>query len=109
MPAACAGFPELEPHVEEGLCELAAYLYLLSSLRGPSEHAVLQRDEAALRHQILSIEASSHAVYSAGFQRCVASLRGRTLHELLSFARQHGRLPAPLPLSQSGLGFEGIA
>lgn len=102
------GFPQLDAQVEEGLCELAAYLFLLSSLRQPSPDAVIEVDEAAFRRQILSIEASAHAEYGAGFQLCVASLRGRKLHDLLGYLRRHGRLPPPLDPSQSGLGFEGI-
>ena len=41
----------MESEIEEGLCELAAYLYLLSSLKEPSDDAVVQCDEAALRRQ----------------------------------------------------------
>ena len=41
----------MDSEIEEGLCELAAYLYLLSSLKEPSDDAVVQCDEAALRHQ----------------------------------------------------------
>jgi hypothetical protein len=51
------GFPALEPRLEEGLCELLSYLYLLSCLRQPEDEAgVLARDPAALREHILQIE-----------------------------------------------------
>ena len=49
-----------------------------------------------------------NSVYGGGFRSCVASLRGRKLHELLSHVRQHGRLPPPLALGQTGLGYEGL-
>lgn len=57
---------------------------------------------------VFTIEANMNSVYGGGFRSCVASLRGRKLHELLSHVRQHGRLPPPLALAQSGLGFEGL-
>ena len=93
------GFPSLEPRLEEGLCELLSYLFLLSCLREPSAGGgVLVRDPEALRAQILSIEASKHPDYGGGFRDCVDALKGRTLHELLAHVREHARLPAPPPV-----------
>jgi len=102
------GFPEMDSHTEEGLCELVAYLYLLSSLREPREGAAMKCTEAELRHQIYTIEASMHSPSKAGFRRTIESLRGRKLHDLLSFVRQHGHLPPPLPPGTLGLGFDEL-
>lgn len=90
------GFPALEPRVEEGLCELLSYLFLLSCLREPDDGAVLARDPNAIRAQILSIEANAHPDYGGGFRDCVEALRGRKLHELLGHVREHARLPPPM-------------
>ena len=92
------GFPPLEPALEEGLCELASYLYLLSCLKEPLETGTLRRDEAHLRAQIRSIEANAHPDYGGGFRACAAALRhmpreGGQLHQLLGYVRQHGVLP----------------
>ena len=90
-------FPPLDVRLEEGLCELLSYLYLLSRLREPpGESAVLARDDDALQQQIWSIEANAHPDYGGGFRECVAALRGRSLHELLGFVRATGRLPPAL-------------
>ena len=91
------GFPIMEARLEEGLCELLSYLFLLS-LREPTAGCVLSPDTEALRRQILSIEANAHPDYGGGFRDCVDALRGRTLHELLSHVREHARLPDPYPL-----------
>ena len=89
------GFPVLDPRLEEGLCELLSYLFLLSCLRDepPEGGGVLAREPEALRAQVLSIEANAHPEYGGGFRDAVEALRGRTLHELLGHVRQHGTLP----------------
>ena len=92
------GFPSLDTRLEEGLCELFSYLYLLSRLRGAVPgHAALARDEEALQDQIASLEANAHPDYGGGFRDCVAALRGRSLHDLLGHVRAHSRLPPVLP------------
>lgn len=98
-------FPPLEPRVEEGLCELVSYLFLLSSIREPLDGAAvsLVHDERALSQQIASIEANAHPDYGGGFRECTAALRGRTLHELLSYVYIHARLPEPLPDATSAV------
>ena len=91
------GFPaSIEGKLEEGLCELVSYLYLLSCLREPLDGAALEWNEAALRQQIASIEANAHPDYGGGFRECVRALRGRELHQLLSYVREHARLPPPV-------------
>ena len=101
-------YPVLPPRLEEGLCELLSYLYLLSLLRegqgqgGDTGYAVLERDADAIRAQILSIEANAHPDYGGGFRECVAALRGRTLHELLYYVQEHGCLPPRLHVGQQG-------
>ena len=91
------GFPPLEHRLEEGLCELISYLFLLSCLNEPlAEGAALVHDEAALRHAIHAIEANAHPDYGNGFRECVEALRGRALHDLLGYVRQNARLP-PAP------------
>ena len=95
------GFPVLETRLEEGICELLSYLFLLSCQRDPPPDeelggGVLARDPEALRRQILSIEANAHPDYGNGFRECVEALRGRTLHDLLGHVREHARLPLPI-------------
>jgi len=90
------GFPHLEPWLEEGLCELASYLYLLSCLHEPVDGASpLRPDERHLRAQIHSIEANAHPDYGGGFRACAAALRHVQLHQLLAYVREHGELPPP--------------
>ena len=97
-------FPPLETRVEEGLCELVSYLFLLSSLREPLDGAAcLVHDESALSQQIASIEANAHPEYGGGFRDAIAALRGRTLHELLSYVHIHARLPEPVPNATSAV------
>jgi hypothetical protein len=91
------GFPPLDTRLEEGLCELFSYLYLLSRLRGEApSHVALARDVEALQDQIASIEANAHPDYGGGFRDCVAALRGRSLHDVLAHVRAHSRLPPAL-------------
>ena len=97
-------FPPLDPSVEEGLCELGSYLFLLSSLREPDSASAVQHDEGALREQIHDIESNQHPLYGHAFQRAAACLRGRQLHELLAFVREHGRLPPPAPRASVSSG-----
>lgn len=93
------GFPRLGRRLEEGLCELISYLYLLSCLRQPIGGSALARDEEGLRQQIVAIESNAHPDYGGGFRDAAAALRGRQLHQLLSFVREHGRLPPAAPAS----------
>jgi hypothetical protein len=91
------GFPPLAPRLEEGLCELVSYLYLLSCLHEPLGGAgALEHEPAALRQQIGAIEANAHPDYGGGFRDCVRALRGRALHDVLSHVRQHAQLPPPI-------------
>lgn len=99
----------MDRQTEEGLCELAAYLYLLSLSRSPLEDASMHCIEADIRQQIYWIESNAHSTSGSGFRRCVESLRGRKLHDLLSFVREHGRYPPPLPTTTSGLGFDSLS
>ena len=87
-------FPPLSPAVEEGLCELAAFAYLLTLLNEPAE-SELHAPPALLRRQLASIERNAHAAYGPGFRDAAVSLRGLRLHELLSYVREHARLPEP--------------
>ena len=103
-------FPLLPTRLEEGLCELLSYLYLLSLLResdGDSDGGVGfsildRRDAKAIREQILSIEANAHPDYGGGFRECVAALRGRTLHELLYYVQEHACLPPTIDEAGQG-------
>ena len=92
------GFPHMDHALEEGLCELGSYVYLLSCLHEPPDDgaAVLERDEAALRAEFRSLETNAHPHYGGGFRACVRSLRGREIHALLSHVREHARLPPPV-------------
>ena len=92
------GFPHMPAALEEGLCELGSYVYLLSCLHEPPDDgaAVLERDEAALRAEFRSLETNAHPHYGGGFRACVRSLRGREIHALLSHVREHARLPPPV-------------
>ena len=87
-------FPPLSPAVEEGLCELTAFAYLLMLLNEPAE-SELHAPPALLRRQLASIERNAHVAYGPGFRDAAVSLRGLRLHELLSYVREHARLPEP--------------
>ena len=88
----------MDIRLEEGLCELLSYLYLLSRLRGTTPcHAALARDVEALQLHIASIEANAHPDYGGGFRECVAALRGRSLHSLLGYVRAYSELPPAVP------------
>ena len=91
------GFPPLERRLEEGLCELVSYLFLISCLDQPLPvGSPLVHDEAALQRQIRSIEANAHPDYGTGFRRCIEAMRGRSLHQLLRHVREYSDLPQPL-------------
>ncbi len=74
-------FPELEPMVEEGLCELTQYLWLERQ----------QTPEAANR--IKAMEESDNSIYGLGFQSALRAMRRRPLPRLLSYVRKHRRFP----------------
>lgn len=98
----------MEPRLEEGLCELVAYLFLLSRLQAPPPHAPLANDAESMHQQIASIEANAHPDYGGGFRDCVDALRGRSLHELLAHVREHAALPLPIgALTAAGDPCEG--
>jgi hypothetical protein len=109
------GFPALDTRLEEGLCELLSYLYLLSCLREPSapgDGSVLVRDAAAREHiaqQLIRIEANAHPDYGGGFRDCVEALKGRSLHELLGYVREHAVLPPSAILNSRPSGGQGQA
>ena len=90
-------FPPMPHVVEEGLAELASYLYLVSLLHAdPAEASLLVCDEPRIRAQIRSIETNGNPAYGGGFRACVSRLRGRSLHQLLAYVREHGVLPPTL-------------
>jgi hypothetical protein len=74
-------FPKLEPMVEEGLCELAQYLWL-GQQEGP---------EAPFR--IVSMEESDNPIYGEGFRAARRGMERCSLPELLSHVRKYGRFP----------------
>ena len=88
-------FPPLSPWLEEGLCELASYLYLLSLLHEP-DGSTLRCGDAELRAELYAIEKNALPHYGVGFRACAASLQGRQLHQLLGFVKEHAALPPPI-------------
>ena len=62
---------------------------------------MLARDVAAIREQIMQIEANAHPDYGGGFRDCVDALRGRTLHSLLTHVKLHAKLPPPAAAAAS--------
>eukprot|EP00962_Isochrysis_galbana_P030014 scaffold9712_cov108-Isochrysis_galbana.AAC.2 len=99
-------FPPLPAWLEEGLCELGSFLYLLELVHDPAA-SCLASDAAMLRAQLGTIELNARQPYGSGFRACAAALRGRGLHDLLQHVRAYGALPeqralpptvsAPLP------------
>lgn len=74
-------FPRLAPRVEEGICELAAYLWL--------EHQT--GVEAAFRRGLMM--GNEDPVYGEGFKEAYSALKKCSLHELLICVQRSGRLP----------------
>ena len=74
-------FPALAPVVEEGLCELIAYLWLQ------------RQKNTGADYQIHLKQNSDDPVYGAGFQASLSALKNRTPQEVLEYVRQHRRFP----------------
>jgi len=74
-------FPELPPSVEEGLCELMAYLWLRRQ----------QGQETAF--QIEMKKNSDDSVYGDGFRAALAALENSSPDLLFAYVRQHSRFP----------------
>jgi hypothetical protein len=74
-------FPELPPHVEEGICELCEYLWLK------------QQGTPAAQYRLAVMDASKDPVYGAGFHAARRALEGRSLPALLDYVRQHRQFP----------------
>lgn len=75
------GYPALPPLVEEGLCELCAYLWL-------TEQATREA-----RHRLQGMHVSDDPVYGAGFRAAYASLQRVPLAQLLDHVRRNAALP----------------
>jgi hypothetical protein len=108
-------FPaEMERHTEEGLCELFAYLWLLSEEaretdagldgeRGLGAHSPRRRE---LLQRIRVMELNSDRTYGRGFRQALRAAESRGLLPTLEYARAHGRLPPALrasPMDGGGL------
>ena len=74
-------FPDLEPVIEEGLCELAEYLWLKQQ----------GTPEAAYRLGLM--DKNDNPVYGRGFQLARRSLEKIPLLTLLNHVQQRGRFP----------------
>ncbi len=74
-------FPKLPQEVEEGLCELSAYLWLWQ-----------QQTPVAAFHRHL-IEQNPDPIYGRGFQAARHSLSSLPFSLLLAFVRDHQRFP----------------
>jgi len=74
-------FPDLLPLVEEGLCELAKYLWLR------------QRKSPEAAYHLKLMESNTTPIYGEGFQLARRALTGRSLLELLNHVRRTGRFP----------------
>ncbi len=75
------GFPVLSPIVEEGICELCEYLWLLEQ----------KTPEAEYRMQVM--DSNRDPVYGVGFHAALRALEGRTLPGLLEYVRKYGSFP----------------
>lgn len=75
------GFPPLQPFIEEGLCELIDYFWLL-----------LQTTNEA-RYRIYLKFNNPDPIYGAGFKAAYAAMSGRTLAELLNFVKTTQNFP----------------
>ena len=85
-------FPVLSPWLEEGLCELGSFLYLLELLHDP-QTSCLALNAEVLRQRLRAIEVNARPPYGNGFRGCASALRGRGLHDVLQYVRAHGSLP----------------
>ena len=74
-------FPELEPLIEEGLCELAEYLWLKQQ----------KTPEAAFRLKLM--DGNDDPIYGRGFRAARDAYDRRGLSAVLSHVRQSRRLP----------------
>ena len=74
-------FPDLEPVVEEGLCELAEYLWLK------------QQDTPEAAYRLALMDKNDNPVYGRGFQLARQGLDKMPLLSLLDYVRKWSRFP----------------
>jgi hypothetical protein len=105
---------ETEGHAEEGLCQLFAYLWLLteeareaSSAAGGGQAAPYSARRNELLQRIRVMEQNSDRTYGGGFRDALRLAEQRGLHRTLEYVRAHGRLPAVAP--EGGDGATGSA
>ena len=75
------GFPELQPFVEEGLCELIDYLSLS------------KQNSKDAKYRIQLKTNNPDPIYGAGFKAAQAALSGNTLAGLLRFVKVYRQFP----------------
>ena len=105
-------FPPLSRRIEEGLCELAAFMYLYSLRHEPAESCLQLSEEEKhlIDYELAAIELNQSEAYGDGFRECAACLRTMSLHQLLGYVRNNARLPVvespmarPAPLDVAGM------
>lgn len=75
-------FPDLEPFVEEGLCELSEYLWLL------------ERSTPMAKYRQWCTENNPDSVYGDGFRAAKAAMGQSSFVKLLRYVKAHGYLPS---------------
>jgi hypothetical protein len=75
-------FPDLPPLVEEGFCELSAFLWLQ------------QRDRPEAEYRIRVMKENEDPVYGQGFRLALESFRRYTIPDLARYLREHREFPA---------------
>jgi Protein DA1/LIM domain len=80
------GMHRLPSEINEGMCELMAYLWLTAIERDPK-----YRRLATARLRLL--ENNRGTPYGTGFHAAMQALQGRTIHELLDYVMLHNRWP----------------
>lgn len=103
------GVPPLERRTEEGVCELLAYLWLLSedarleaaTRRGLGASGAASADDGTRRREVLQrirvMELNQRAggVYGGGFRDALQAAERYGLRAVLAHVREHGQLPKP--------------
>ena len=79
------GYDHLPSVVEEGLCELASYLWLVD------------QSSPQARHHLKLLEGRDDPIYGEGLSKARSALHGHTLADLLKYVRQYSALPSSNP------------
>ncbi len=96
------GVPRMAPAEEEGLCELASYLWLSHLMRLSNEGRMSAWERGEVTHWLRAMDSKKDPsspgfdpLYGQGLSSALAALNGRRFSELMEHVAKTGRLPAP--------------